>query len=120
MNKNNYALDPIHLSEPWFSLVCAGIKTVEGRPAKEKYLNLKSGNKLLFYNNDLVGEMRKCVRIVDEVKVYKSFQDYLTKERLGNALPTVPTIQMGVKVYRQWYSPDIEKNGVVAIRLKKI
>jgi len=31
-------LEPIHLTEPWYSLICTGVKKVEGKLGKQKYL----------------------------------------------------------------------------------
>ena len=115
---NKYALE-LSVQEPWFSLIYIGAKNVEGRPAKQKYLDLNIGDKILFTNNGILNTQRKCVKTIVGLKQYKTFKDYLKSEKLSNALPSIPTIDMGIKVYKQWYDNKIEKEyGIVAIRLQ--
>lgn len=109
--------------EPWFSLIQNGVKTVEGRPNKGMFSNLKKGDYII-WTNDITGKVRKCKTLITDVRYYKTFQEMLQTEGLHRVLPAngcgIKTVKDGVdKVYRQWYSADVEKKmGVCAIVMK--
>lgn len=92
-----------NVSEPWFSLIASGAKTVEGRLNKGDFAELKKGDSIAWVNDQL-GFTRKVKTIVVKVNNYKSFSEYLNNEKLKHCLPThgVDTISKGVKVYRQF------------------
>jgi ASC-1-like (ASCH) protein len=98
-----------HLSEPWFSLIKGGIKTIEGRIDKGEFVK---GSELTFWNRE---EEFSC--LVEEVVKYSSFEEMMRKEGLYKVLPGVLSIEEGVKIYRKYYSEADEKRGVIAIRL---
>lgn len=98
-----------HLSEPWFSLIKGGIKTIEGRIDKGEFVK---GMEVTFWNRE-----EEFVCIVTEVEKYSSFEEMLYKESLHKVLPGVLTVEEGVKIYRRYYSEEEEKRGVVSVRL---
>ena len=58
---------------------------------------------------------------ITSIHHYDTFENYLTKETLQKCLPSIDTIEEGVDVYRQFYSPENEKKyGILAIRIKNI
>jgi ASC-1-like (ASCH) protein len=110
-----------HVSEPYFSLIGQGLKTVEGRKNKPPFASLSIGDTITWYNDD-IGFRRTVDTRVVAVAVYKTFKAYLQKERLSACLPVygVNTMAQGVKVYRKFYSAEDERHyGVLAIRLEK-
>jgi len=101
----------IHLSEPWFSLVKLGIKTIEGRLNKH---HLSVGDKIKFFNDDFdIG--RECKVIITSIKKYDTFSWYLTNN-LHACLPGIDTVEEGLKVYYTYYSKEDElKYKVISI-----
>jgi len=108
-----------HLSEPWFSLISLGLKTVEGRKNKGKFMNMKIGDIIQWVNHDFM-ERTIMTEILDKVK-YISFQEYLEMEGLDKCLPGIPDIEHGLSVYFKYFTKEDEaRYGVIAIRLKLI
>ena len=107
-----------HLSEPWFTLIKLGVKESEGRVYMGIWKTVKKDDKIIFTNNDN-GVLRMINVTVKEVIRYPSFHDYLQNEGLQKCLPGMENMNVGVSVYRQYYTVEEEdQNGVVGIRLK--
>ena len=103
-----------HLSEPWFTLGKLGLKTVEGRLKRGNMLDIKQGDTITFYNNDIL--RREYNVKVTKITVYSNFKEYLDQEGLSNCLPGIDTIEDGLSVYYKYFSKNDEKKyGVVAI-----
>ncbi|KAG1331280.1 hypothetical protein COCNU_02G012480 [Cocos nucifera] len=102
----------LHVQEPFFSQLRAGLKTVEGRCATGDYNRIIPGSLLLF---------NKCLLLeVQDVRRYSSFSEMLQVETLARVLPGVKTIEEGVKIYRKFYTEEKEKsNSVLAISVSK-
>jgi len=108
-----------HLSEPWFSLVSLGLKTVEGRKNKGKWTELKVGDTIQWFNEDFLE--RKVKTIIKNKRIYPSFKDYLENEGLDKCLPGFSSIEHGLSVYYKYYSKEDEVlYGVVAFELQII
>lgn len=109
-----------HLSEPWFSLVSTGKKVYEARLGNNPMGNLPTGTQVTFYNGDLPGPKREVTVRITAKKKFKTFKAMLTSSRnaLEKTLPTVKTVDAGVAVYHQFYSPDDEKkHGALRLTL---
>jgi len=105
-----------HLSEPWFTLVQNRIKVCEGRLNKGEFEKMAVGDQIQFENND-DGIFRKFTVTISKKNNYVSFQEYLEVETLTDCLPSINTIEKGVKIYRDFYSESDEKKyGIVALR----
>ena len=105
----------LHVQEPWFSLIYFGHKTIEGRLAKNKFLNMQPNDTILFKNNDL-GCKRSFSKRIRKLTKYKSFKDFLTKEDIQTILPTINDIEIGISIYRKYYSEQQEKTfGILGI-----
>jgi ASC-1-like (ASCH) protein len=104
-----------NVSEPWFSLISKGFKTVEGRLNKGDFKEMKVGDNVEWN----CGERKVSTRIV-AIKQYPSFKKYLESEGLEKTLPfIVVNINQGLDVYYQYYSKEDEKEfGVLAIHLE--
>jgi ASC-1-like (ASCH) protein len=117
-NKNDIKYSE-HLSEPWFSLISLGLKTVEGRKNKGKFKEMKIGDVIEWYNNDF--KKRTVLTKIVKKTEYKTFEDYLTSEGLENCLPGIPSLEHGLSVYFKYYTKEDESQyGVIAITLEKI
>jgi ASC-1-like (ASCH) protein len=120
-NKNNKHIMEIkyneHLSEPWFSLISLGLKTVEGRKNKGKFKDMQVGDIIQWYNNDFL-ERKILTKIIGKAE-YRTFEEYLTTEGLDKCLPGIPSLEHGLSVYFKYFTKEEESEfGVVAIRLK--
>ncbi len=105
-----------NISEPWFSLIKLGLKTVEGRLNKGDFMILNKGDRMQIVNTEL-GFMRYYLITITSIHKYKSFKEYLEKETLEKCLPGIDTIEDGLNVYYNYYSKsDEDKYKIVAIR----
>lgn len=106
-----------HLSEPWFSLMATGLKTVEGRLSSSRLVNLTIGDRITFYNDDF-NHREIVVKIVRKTS-YPDFKTYLEKETLGKTVPGQPDIEHGLAVYYKYYSKEAEQeHGITAIEVE--
>lgn len=101
----------INVQEPYFSLIAQGKKTIEGRLAKTKFLDLRIDD-LVRINNSLLTQVKS-------VRQYPTFKQMLIMEGLFYVLPEINDIDQAEKVYYNFYTPSDESEyGVVAIGLK--
>ncbi|XP_008645233.1 uncharacterized protein [Zea mays] len=102
----------LHVQEPYFTQLRAGVKKVEGRLATGNYNRITQGSLLLF---------NKCLLLnVEAVRKYNSFSEMLKGEKISNVLPGISSIVEGVKVYRKFYAEEKENSyGVLAISVSK-
>ncbi len=113
-----------NVSEPWFSLIQSGQKSVEGRLAKSRFAEIQVGDLLKWTNSELVGKdlkpiAREFVTRVSAITYYSDFEKYLATERLKNCLPGVRTIKDGIAVYHKFYpKEERQKYKVMAIHLE--
>lgn len=108
-----------HLSEPWFSLISLGLKTIEGRKNKGKFKEMCIGDTIEWVNDDFMPRS-VMTRIIGK-NVYSTFKEYLEAEGLENCLPGIPDITHGLSVYYKYYTPEDEADyGVIAIKLELI
>jgi ASC-1-like (ASCH) protein len=111
-----------HLSEPWFSLMNLGLKTVEGRKNKGKWKDMKIGEIIEWYNSDFL-ERKFTTRVIGK-STYSTFREYLENEGLDRCLPGINPdygMEHALSVYYKYFTKEDEvEYGVVAIRLEKI
>ncbi|CAF1548383.1 unnamed protein product [Rotaria sordida] len=111
-----------HLSEPWFSLIYCGKKTIEIRLDKGHFHELKPQDTVEFFNDDLGFNMRRkfCARVIS-IEQFDTFESLLEKHLL-HALPTVKSIEFGCLILKQYYSKDNEfdKYKKLAINIERI
>jgi ASC-1-like (ASCH) protein len=108
-----------NVSEPWFTLIKLGIKTVEGTLNKTDFYKIKIGDTIIFTNFDFDFERKIYVKIIN-IKHYDTFKLYLQNEKLENCLPGVDTIEEGIKIFYNFYTSfDEYKNKVKAIQFEK-
>lgn len=110
-----------NVSEPWFSLIQLGLKTVEARKNKGKFKEMKVGDTIEWRNNNF--KPRSFLTQVIGKAEYPNFKTYLETEGLDKCLPNMEKygIEHGLSVYYKFYTKEEEQQfGVVAIRLKVI
>jgi ASC-1-like (ASCH) protein len=92
---------------------------VEGRVNSEKYSFLKCGDIIkLTKKND---ETKFLYLEVKDIRRYATFRKMIENETLPKVLPGIKNIADGVKVYRQFYSEQLEKQyGVVGMEIKRL
>lgn len=117
---NNITIYEKNVSEPWFSLIKLGLKTVEGRLIKGDFAKMKKNDIIIWKNNDFDFERTFQTKII-KIKKYKSFEQYLTKEGLDKCLPGIDNLENGVQIYHKYYSKNQENTyGINAIHLQII
>jgi ASC-1-like (ASCH) protein len=105
------------VSEPWFTLISLGIKTIEGRLNKGDFKKMEIGDIVVWTNEDFKPRSVKT-KIVRKTE-YKTFSEYLETEGLDKCLPGMPTMDHGLSVYYKYFTKeDEEKYGVSAIELE--
>lgn len=116
MNTKTYVEN---LSEPWFTLISLGLKTVEGRKNKGVFKEMKVGE-LIKWENTNFNPRTVTTRIVKKTE-YQTFEEYLEEEGLDKCLPGIKNIEDGLSVYFKYYTKEDEtKYGVIAIQLELI
>ena len=108
-----------NVSEPWFTLISMGLKSVEGRKNKGRFKEMKVGDIVLWTNNDFAP--RKVLTKITGKAEYSTFEEYLETEGLDKCLPGIKDIDTGLSVYFKYFTKEDEKEfGVVAIRMELI
>ena len=105
------------LSEPWFSLIKSGQKTIEGRIYDDKRKLLQVGDTIIFTNQKMTDEI---VREILDLKIFtgiNSFDSALRHAKLKNILPGVKTYAEGVQIYHSipGYEDGARDYGVILI-----
>jgi ASC-1-like (ASCH) protein len=121
INEDEVKIYTKNLSEPWFSLINLGLKTVEGRLKKGDFEKMKI-NDIIEWTNDEF-EKRQFKTKINEIKYYSTFEEYLINEGLKNCLPGIEKygINHGLSVYYKYYKKEDEvKYGIVSIKLEFI
>ena len=107
-----------NLSEPWFSLIKLGLKTVEGRLNKGDFQIIKKNDIIKFTNNDFSLPRKYKVKVTSK-KVYNTFIEYLKNETLEKCLPGIDSLEEGLSVYYKYYKKEDEQTyKIVALRFK--
>ena len=108
-----------NVSEPWFTLISLGLKTVEGRKNKGRFKEMEVGDIVQWNNNDFMP--RTILTKITDKAEYKTFAEYLETEGLDNCLPGIPSLEHGLSVYFKYFTKEDEAEfGVVAIRLELV
>lgn len=101
----------------------AGKKTVEGRLAKGKFLDIKPGDIIslredIYEHDVLVSSIKGQLEIrVESIERFDSFAAMLEAVNYKVAIPSADSFDEAEAVYRRYYSPKDESIfGVIAIR----
>ncbi len=107
------------LSEPWFTLISLGLKTVEGRRNKGRFKDMDIGD-IVEWTNDNFKPRSVMTRITRKAE-YSTFAEYLETEGLDRCLPGIPNLETGLSVYYKYFTKeDEEEFGVVAIEIELV
>ena len=109
------------VSEPWFSLIENGQKTVEGRLFKGIFTEFRVNDTIRWINNRNGKEKSVTVKITKLTK-YPNFGDLLFNEKLYKVLPGFPNIKCGIVLYDRIYSSfnEIKEYGTLAIEMQVV
>lgn len=107
-NKNINKNIKKHLSEPWFTIIMLGLKTVEGRLNKGVFKELNVGDTITFYNDDVI--YREYKTKITKISYYDTFEEYLNKETLNDCLPGYTNIEDGLEVYYKYFTKEDERH----------
>lgn len=112
------------LNSVWFDAIKNGKKIAEGRLNKSWVATLQPLDMIEFKKRTENGidETQTPIRVmVTKLKKYNTFTELFDDVGLDRVLPGIKSYEDGVKIYRQWYSEDKEKElGVVGIFFKLI
>ncbi|MDX2346517.1 MAG: hypothetical protein QNK11_06585 [Legionella sp.] len=105
----------IKVAPLYFQQIRAGLKTVEGRIAKEKFCALREGQVLEF-----LSENDSLFTRVLELKQFPTFKDMLEHYGLKTCLPDIDCLEEGVKIYHSFpnYKQNESKFGVIGIKIE--
>ena len=97
-------------------MIKQGTKTVEGRPNRNTFAQMKTGDKIEFFNKEL---NESFMAVITGVNHYKTFEEMIRSAGLESVLPGIRNIDEGVQVYMQYYTKEIEQEfGVVGISIR--
>ena len=97
----------INVSEPWFTYLLTGQKTVEGRKGSPKWTHLEVGDGVIF--RDASNPTRQFPARIIEITHYvgdDALRDYLVGETLERTLPGVHSLEEGEAIYHQLSRPE--------------
>jgi ASC-1-like (ASCH) protein len=103
----------VNVQEPYFTHIKNGIKKVEGRLNKSKFLEMKIGDEILL-NEEVKLE-------ITNKTIYKSFKEMIAFEGIKNVIPDAKSLDEAEGVYYKFYSKEDENSfGVSAIEVRLI
>ncbi len=107
------------LSEPWFTLISLGLKTVEGRKNKGRFKEMVVGDIVQWTNNDF--KLRSVMTRITRKAEYNTFAEYLEAEGIDRCLPGMSDLEHGLSVYYKYFTKEDEKEfGVIAIEIELV
>lgn len=111
------------VSEPWYSYIKSGVKSVEGRKKSPTWDKLQKGDYLKIKNN---GEWfyAEIVNITVYDGSVDNLGNYFKGESLERTLPGIKTLTEAKNVYMtppvSWTEEEIKKYGVMALQLRVV
>lgn len=121
------------VSDPWWTLIYAGLKPVEGRKNSSKWSPIQVGDIIKMVNGE-----KYYFTHVTKINEYPSLKNhanyppgtvlwedpllaYLQFEGLNNALPGLVSLEEGKRVYFQWSTfEEIQEYGFRGIHVEVI
>src|SRR5690606_20622298 len=106
----------LSVRQTYYDAIARGAKTIEGRLAKAKYLELKPGDTVTFSNDDNTTSLTKTVKAVHS---YPTFDDAFKEQNFKRAIPDANTVEDAIRVYESFYPQLVQReHGVVFIELE--
>lgn len=103
------------MSEPGLGQIYKGIKQVVAGAISTEFGRMVQGQRVTFFGDN--GQVH-C-KIVEKV-AFKSFEEMLKHFGLSRCLPDIKTIEEGVSVYQQGYTPEELASGIAGFRLEVV
>jgi ASC-1-like (ASCH) protein len=101
----------MEVSEPWFSLIRNGTKTVEGRKRSPKWKWIQPGVDILVECGQESFKFH-----VTYINQWDTIRDYLQGEGLAHTLPGIDSVEEGEKIYLQWSTlEEVRQYGFMGI-----
>lgn len=100
----------LYIRQAYLDAIKSGVKSIEGRLAKDKYRLLKVGSTVTFYNDDHTDKVEK--KIIS-LRIYKTFHDAFLKEDYRKAIPDAKTADEAVAAYERFYSAAQQRDRSV-------
>jgi ASC-1-like (ASCH) protein len=111
----------IGIQKRWMDAILSGEKTVEGKKGSPRWTDLKKGDKITFFVDDTPNCNLECTCDIIGIRHYPSLTSYLETEGLRSTLPGIQTLDEGVELYREYWTPhEILLYGVLAIAVKVV
>jgi ASC-1-like (ASCH) protein len=105
----------VHVSEPWYTHIKEGRKTVEGRPKRNTFVEMKVGQTVKFFNKQLNENF--CAKII-EINEYKTFFDMIRSNGLENVLSSGISSMFAIESLPLWLTSKVlitKKSKVMVI-----
>ncbi len=116
MRATNHTL---FIQDSGFKNIVTGTKTIEGRCFTSRFRKINSGDILEFVCGD-ESILCHCIKIA----IYDGFHEMISDIGINSCLPTLNStdINDAVEYYHDFknYKKKVDKNGVIAIHIKKI
>lgn len=107
----------LKVQQVYIDAITNGTKTIEGRLAKDKYLKLRQGDRVKFFNNAGTQSVAKKVVAIHR---YSTFEAAFTEQDYKKAVPNAKDISDAASVYEQFYPKALQaKLGIVFIELEE-
>jgi len=104
------------LSEPWYTLINKGKKTIELRLLDEKRSKIKKNDTIIFSDKNTTKSFKEKVK---KLTYHKTFENALKHGKLKNIVPGIRTYKEAIKIYYDipGYKSKENDTGVVLIYL---
>lgn len=107
------------VSEPWFSHIRSGAKTVEGRKKSPTWENIRVGDVIVIKCN--TESFNVVVTNIVEYHGEDPLTAYLLGEGISNCLPGIVSLSDARAVYLQWSTEaEIKAMGMLGIHIQRI
>ena len=108
-----------HISEPYFSFIQKGDKTIEGRVLKNSWKDLKINDTLIFKKNFNSNDVND--QILVQITYAKDFKSLIEMVKCPSILPDIVDEAEPWKIYNLFYNDeDISTYSVAGFHIKVV
>jgi len=111
----------IDISEPWFTKIKNGEKTIEGKKASPQWIKIKVDDIIIFRNSYQPTFKAKVMKI-NHYKGPNALQKYFEAEGFARTTPGKDTFEQASQVYLtkpvNWTHEEIDLNGMLAFHIE--
>lgn len=108
----------MHITEPWYSHIRSGVKTVEGRRGKpSKFAKHLACPYFIIFNDEKDEEFKVSLK---GIRHYETLYDYLKSEDWRKVMPGLPSERHVIDAYHGFYTDEAiaEEGGMCALELQ--